>query len=77
MEYHIPHHRAFLYGVTGGAGNVGYNALILAEQGIHQGTFAHIGATDDGGGNTLTDELSRFKRGKQMGKICADIFQPL
>ncbi len=65
-QSHVACHGGMLKDVTGGAGDVGDDGEILADQEIVKRTLADVGLSDDGGGHAVRDGASRFV-GRQQG----------
>ena len=62
----MAHPDLLLHRVPGGACHVGNNSPVIAQQGVEQGGFAHVGAAQDHRGNPQLQQLSPGKRGQQL-----------
>ena len=64
-QQYAAHHRFLLHRVPGGAGHVGDNGPLTAQQGVEQGALAHIGPAQDGRGRALAEDLAPVRGGQQ------------
>ena len=64
MDGHAVEGDLFAHGVTGGAGDVGYDGDVVARQGVEQAGFADVGCADEDDVHAFAQNCALFRAGE-------------